>query len=150
MRSLHTLTPHLVVCGADAAAKWYVDVLGAREHGHRLTAPGGRFMHIELRLGDCEIAIADEFPEWGVVSPLGVGGTASVLELKLDNVRPAWDRAVAAGATVKQPLGEVFWGDLQGQLTDPFGHRWNLSQHLRDVPPLDQQEALDALFASTA
>jgi uncharacterized glyoxalase superfamily protein PhnB len=35
--------------------------------------------------------------------------------------------------TVRQPLGEMFWGDLHGQLDDPFGHRWNVSQHLRDV-----------------
>jgi PhnB protein len=65
-------------------------------------------------------------------------------------VHPAWDRAVAAGATVNQSLGEVFWGDLHGQLTDPFGHRWNLSQHLRDVSPADQQAALNAMFAPPA
>jgi uncharacterized glyoxalase superfamily protein PhnB len=38
-----------------------------------------------------------------------------------------------AGAEVRQPLQEMFWGDLQGQLADPFGHRWNVAQHVRDV-----------------
>lgn len=28
----------------------------------------------------------------------------------------------------------MFWGDLHGQLEDPYGHHWNISQHLRDVP----------------
>ena len=90
--------------------------------------------------------IADEFPDWGILSPLAIGGTATVLELKFSDVRPIWDRALAHGAAVKQPLDEMFWGDLHGQLTDPFGHRWNLSQHLRDVPADEQQKAVSAMF----
>ncbi len=31
------------------------------------------------------------------------------------------DNAVAAGATVKMPLENQFWGDRYGQLEDPFG-----------------------------
>jgi len=43
-------------------------------------------------------------------------------------------QAIAAGAEVRQPLQDTFWGDRHGQLTDPFGHRWNATQHLHDVP----------------
>jgi hypothetical protein len=56
-------------------------------------------------------------------------------------------QAVAAGATVRQPLAEAFWGDLHGQLEDPFGHRWNLSQHLRDVPHHEVVAAAARAFA---
>jgi PhnB protein len=60
--------------------------------------------------------------------------TPVVLALDVPDAEAVFTRAVAAGATVRQPLQEVFWGDLHGQLDDPFGHRWNVSQHLRDVP----------------
>jgi PhnB protein len=35
---------------------------------------------------------------------------------------------------VLHELADQFWGERHGQLTDPFGHRWNLAQRLRDVP----------------
>jgi uncharacterized glyoxalase superfamily protein PhnB len=43
-------------------------------------------------------------------------------------------QAVTAGAQIRQPLANMFWGDRRGQLEDPFGHRWNIAQHLHDVP----------------
>jgi len=57
-----------------------------------------------------------------------------VLALEVPDAEAVFTQALAAGATVRQPLQEAFWGDLHGQLDDPFGHRWNVSQHLRDVP----------------
>ena len=54
--------------------------------------------------------------------------------LDADDADAAFARAVAAGAEVRQPVQDMFWGDRHGQLEDPFGHRWNLAQHLRDVP----------------
>jgi hypothetical protein len=44
----HTITVHFVVRGADRAANWYVQALGAEERG-RVPVPDGRFMQIELR-----------------------------------------------------------------------------------------------------
>lgn len=56
-----------------------------------------------------------------------------------------WEQAIAAGATVHHELADQFWGDRQGQLTDPFGHRWNIAQHIRDVP--DEEIAASAAKA---
>ena len=55
-------------------------------------------------------------------------------------------QAVAAGAQVRQPLQDMFWGDRHGQLDDPFGHRWNVAQHLRDVPHEEVVAAAAQLF----
>ncbi len=128
-----TVTPHLVVRGAAAASEWYQRALGAKERG-RVPVPGGRFMQIELRFGDSTVMIADEFPGLGVVSPLSLGGTVGALAIHTDDVDALWQRAVEAGAVVSRPLQEVFWGDRHGEVFDPFGHRWALAQHLRDVP----------------
>jgi PhnB protein len=142
---MHTITPHLVVRGAARAAAWYVEALGAEERS-RIEVPGGKLMQVELRFGDATVMLADEFEELGVLSPLSIGGTATVLHLSTDDVDALWQRAVDAGAEVRQPLSDAFWGERYGQITDPFGHRWGLAQRVRDVPEEEIAAAARALF----
>jgi PhnB protein len=139
------ITPHIVVRGAARAAEWYAEALGAEERS-RIPLPDGRLMSVELWFGDAPVMVADEFPEMGVVSPLTVGGTSTVLNLSTDDVEALWARALAAGAEVLHPLADAFWGDRHGQITDPFGHRWGLAQHVRDVPPEEVARAAAAAF----
>lgn len=129
-----TLTPHLVVRDVERAAAWYATALDARERG-RIPLPGGKVLTIELAFGDSTVMIADEFPEQGIVSPLTLGGTYGALQITTADVDTLWQRALDAGATVFHPLQDTFWGERHGQVVDPFGHRWGLAQHLRDVPP---------------
>lgn len=128
-----SITAHIVVRGAEAAAAFYREAFGATETS-RIPTPDGRLMSVELRVGTSALHLADEFPEMGVLAPPSIGGTAVVLQLDVDDAETAFARAVAAGAEVRSPLADTFWGARHGQLTDPFGHRWNVSQHLRDVP----------------
>ena len=130
---MSTLTTHLVTRDPAAAAAWYTTVLGAVE-ASRITLPSGQVLTIELRFGDSTLAIADEFPDMGVVSPLTLGGTYGALHLAVDDAQTTWQRALAAGATEFEPLHDAFWGDRTGQFIDPFGHRWAVDQHLQDVP----------------
>ena len=127
------ITPHIVVQGAERAAAFYTEAFGAEEID-RIPTPDGRLMSVQLRIGDGVFHVADEFPEMGVLAPPSVGGTSVVLALDVADAEAAFAQAVTAGAQVRQPLGDMFWGDRHGQLDDPFGHRWNVSQHLRDVP----------------
>jgi PhnB protein len=128
-----TLTSHIVTREPNAAASWYIAVLGAKET-NRLTLPSGQELTIELRFGDSVLAIADEFPGMGVISPLTLGGTYGALHLAVDDAGEVWRRALVAGATEFESLHDAFWGDRTGQFIDPFGHRWAIDQHLRDVP----------------
>lgn len=127
------ITPHIVVRDAERAVAFYREAFAAEELS-RIPTPDARLMSVQLRIGDGLLHLADEFPELGVLAPPSIGGTPVVLALDVPDAAAVFTRAVAAGATVRQPLQEVFWGDLHGQLDDPFGHRWNVSQHLRDVP----------------
>jgi PhnB protein len=127
------ITPHIVVRDAARAAAWYAQALGAEERS-RIPLPGGKLMSVELAFGDSTVMVADEFPEAGVLSPLSVGGTSVVLNISTDDVDTLWQRALDAGAEVLHPLADAFWGERHGQITDPFGHRWGLAQHIRDVP----------------
>jgi PhnB protein len=127
------ITPHIVVQGAERAAAFYLEAFGAEELT-RIPTPDGRLMSVQLGIGDSRLHLADEFPEWGVVAPPSIGGTAVVLSLDVDDAEAVFAQAVVAGAEIRVPLLEMFWGDLHGQLEDPFGHRWNVAQHVRDVP----------------
>ena len=138
-------TAHIVVQGADAAATFYRDAFGAEEV-LRIPIPDGRLMSVQMRLENAVLHIADEFPELNVLAPPSIGGTPVVLALEVVDADAAYDRAVAAGATVRQPVQDMFWGDRHGQLEDPFGHRWNISQHVRDVPTDEIVAAAAQLF----
>ena len=131
--SMSTLTMHLVTRVPDAAATSYCSVLGSIE-ARRITVPSGQVMTIELRFGDSELHIADEFPDMGLFSPLTLGGTYGALHLAVDDVDSTWAKALGAGATEHEELHDAFWGDRTGQFIDPFGHHWAVDQHLRDVP----------------
>jgi PhnB protein len=144
---MHTITPHIVVRGAAGAAEWYAEALGAEERS-RIPVPGGKLMSIEIWLGDSAVMVADEFAEMGILSPQRVGGTSTVLNLYVEDVDALWERAVGAGAEVLHPLGDTFWGDRHGQITDPFGHRWRLAQHVRDVPPEEIVRAAAEAFGA--
>jgi PhnB protein len=141
-----SITPHIVVQGAAKAVAFYRDAFGAHELD-RLDTPDGRVMSSQIRIGDGLVHVADEFPEWGVLAPPSIGGTPVVLALDVADADAAFALAIAAGAEVRQPLADMFWGARHGQLTDPCGHRWNISQHLRDVPHNEQVAAVAALFA---
>ncbi|MGQ4486979.1 VOC family protein [Streptomyces sp. SAS_281] len=147
--SFHSLTLHLTVRGADEASAWYRQAFGAEELT-RLEVPGGRLIHVQVRVGPVTLMLADEFPEMDSYGPQHFGGTYGALCLHVDDVDDAWQRAVGAGATVIRPLGDAFWGEREGQLLDPFGHRWALTQRLRDVPLAELQELTTEAFAGLA
>ena len=144
-----TITPHIVVSDAAEASRWYAEALGAEERS-RVPLPGGKVMTVELWFGDSVVMVGSEFPEMGIVSPLTVGGTATVLQLQTDDVDSLWRRAVEAGADVRHPLGDMFWGDRHGQIADPFGHHWNLAQHVRDVAPEEIARGAAEAFGGAA
>jgi PhnB protein len=143
---MHTITPHIVVRDPVAAAGWYADAFEAVER-NRVPLPGGGVLYLELRLGDSSIMVADELPDFGIVSPLTIGDSAVVLHLFTDDADAVWQRAVDAGAEVLHPLEDQFWGDRQGQLRDPFGHKWNVATHRRDVSAEEIAAAAAAAFA---
>ena len=142
----HTLTPILTVRGAAAAIDFYRRAFGAEEV-FRSPGPDGRIMHAQLRIGNSVFMLHDEFPEMGGKGPAALGGTPVGLWIYTDEVDAAWKRAVDAGATVKMPLSNQFWGDRFGMVEDPFGHQWSLAQHIEDVPREEMPKRAQAAMA---
>jgi PhnB protein len=141
------LEPHIVVTDADAAAAWYTRAFGAEERS-RVPLPGGRVMTIELAIGDSTLHVASEFADAGILSPLTIGGTATVLQIQTDDAAALWARALGAGAEVRHELADQFWGERHGQVVDPFGHRWNIAQRVRDVTPEELESGAAKAFGS--
>ena len=140
---MHTVTPHLVCAGAGAAIDFYKKAFGATETA-RIPGPGGKLIHASIRIGDSTVMLVDEMPEWGSLGPKALKGSPVVIHLYVDDVDAFTARAVAAGAKVTMPVADMFWGDRYGQLEDPFGHRWSVATHVRDVSPADMQQAMQS------
>jgi PhnB protein len=140
----HTITPYLTVRDAARAIEFYKAAFGATERGVA-KGPDGKVMHAELKIGDSIIMLADEFPDFGSLSPQSIGGSASGLHIYLDGVDAAFDRAVKAGAVVEMPVSDQFWGDRYGKLKDPFGHKWSIGTHIKDVSMDEMKQAMDQM-----
>lgn len=131
---MHSLTPHLVCAGAADAIEFYKKAFGAKEGG-RLAGPDGRLMHAHLTIGDSSLMLVDEMPEWKCLGPKALGGSPVTIHLYVEDVDAVVAQAVAAGAQLTMPVADMFWGDRYGQVVDPFGHKWSIATHVRDMSP---------------
>ncbi|OJA70935.1 glyoxalase [Burkholderia ubonensis] len=138
---MRTLTPHLICAGAADAIEFYRQAFNAVERV-RLPAPNGKLMHACLTIGDSTLMLVDEMPEHGALGPKALKGTPVCLHLFVPDVDAAIAQAVAAGAKVTMSAADMFWGDRYGQVEDPFGHRWSLATHQRDLTPEQIRDAM--------
>jgi uncharacterized glyoxalase superfamily protein PhnB len=145
---MRSVTPHLVCDGAAAAIDFYKAAFGATEGG-RMPGPDGRLMHAQITIGDSAVMLVDENPKFGMLGPKSLKGTPVTIHLYVPDVDAFVARAVAAGAKVVMPLADMFWGDRYGLLEDPFGHRWSVATHIKDLSPAEWAQAMkDAIAAA--
>jgi len=145
-KGYHTITPFMTVRDAARAIEFYKQAFGATEKGV-MKGPEGKIMHAELVIGDSIIMLADEFPEFGSLSPQSTGGSGTGLHIYIEDVDSAFDRAVKAGATVEMPVADMFWGDRYGKLRDPFGHKWSIGTHKADLSMEEMKKGMDEAMA---
>jgi PhnB protein len=144
----NTVMPYLRIRGAAAAVEFYKKAFGAKKR--MVLTMGDRIGHAEVEIGGCVIMLSDEFPEMGIVGPKALNGTTISLNLYVPDVDKAMTKAVAAGATVKRPATDEFYGDRAGQVEDPFGHVWMLHTPFETVTPREMQKRLDKMMAAQA
>ncbi|MGA3001445.1 MAG: VOC family protein [Acetobacteraceae bacterium] len=141
---MHSVTPHLICAGAADAIDFYKKAFNAIELS-RLPGQSGKLLHGSIRIGDSTVMLSDEFPEMGGLGPKSLKGSPVTIHLYVEDVDAFAARAIAAGAKVTMPVADMFWGDRYGQFEDPFGHRWSIATHVRDVQPEDMQKAMSAM-----
>lgn len=149
-KGMHTVTPHIVVRNAANAIEFYKQAFGAKEL-HRMYMPDGKtIMHAAIRIGDSVIMMADEFPDMGTRSPQAIGGTPVSFYIYVRDVDRFFDRAVKAGATVRMPVMDAFWGDRNGVLEDPYGHSWSIATRKKNLSPKQMKQAQEEWLATAS
>jgi uncharacterized glyoxalase superfamily protein PhnB len=64
-----------------------------------------------------------------------IGGSPVSFYLYVEKVDAAFQKAIAAGGKEIMPVTDMFWGDRMGSFEDPFGLRWTLASHVKDMTP---------------
>ncbi len=126
---MSTVTPHLWFNGnCREAIDFYATALAATWQNEPIPAPDGSGVwHVMMQIGDSNIMAADALQ---VTAESGPGGTTTVgFWLYVADCDAWFDRAVAAGCAVIDPVADMFWGDRVGKVQDPYGHVWAFATH---------------------
>ena len=149
-KMFRTVTPHLTIEGASNAIKFYKKAFGAKELSRMKTPDGKHLMHAMIKIGNSVVMLNDAFPEWGSKGLQALGGSAVAVHLYVEDADKVFKKALKAGATVAMPIADMFWGDRYGLLVDPFGHRWAVATHKKDMSPAQMAKAAKAAMAQHA
>jgi len=141
----HSVTANLAVDGGPEAIDFYRRAFDA-EVVRRLDA-GGKVLYAELRIGDAIVTVNDEMPEYDSKAPDPGGPVPVSLTIYCENADARYAQAVAAGATAVREPADEFFGDRVGTLRDPFGHKWAIATHLRDMTSEELEQAMREAYA---
>lgn len=143
----HTITPMFMFKDARKAIEFYKRAFGAEER-FAMPGPDGKgVMHAEVRIGNSIFMMGEENPQQPCKSAETIGGSPVSFYIYLENVDEAFRIAIEAGAEVRMPVQDMFWGDRVGTVQDPFGYSWSLATHVKDLAPEEIQQGAQAAFA---
>lgn len=120
-----TIAPLLSVRRGAQAIEFYKAAFGAAEL-FRVDAPDGAVV-ARLGVGGADFWVADESPQHANFSPETLSGGTVRMVMTVENPDAAFDRAVAAGATVVTPMANQYGWRL-GRIVDPYGHHWEIGK----------------------
>ena len=142
-----TITPSMTVKDAPKVIEFYKKAFDAKEH-MRMPGPDGKIMHAEIQIGNAIIMMNDEV--MGSRSAQSLGGSPISFYIYVEDAAAAFKKAIAAGAKEQFPLTDMFWGDKMGTVEDPFGYKWTIAQHVRDVTPEDMKKGQEQFMKQMA
>ncbi len=147
---LRSVTAHLVVKNALDSIEFYKKAFAAEVVAHAPGPTPRSTMHAAIKIGDGVVFLADEMPMSTGKAPKSLGGTTTSIMLYVPDVDTTFNTAVAAGAKVSMPVGDQFWGDRYGQITDPDGHLWEIGTHKEDLTADEMQQRARAFMEHMA
>lgn len=126
------VTPHLTIGGGRAveAIEFYTRAFGAEEVTRHPADDGKRLLHAHLNVNGGSVMLNDDFPE--MMGGPALPPASVTLHLEVDDADVWWNRALAAGAAVRFPIDNQFWGARYGQVVDPYGHVWSIGGPIRE------------------
>lgn len=136
----HSIQPYLMIDGAAAAIEFYKKAFGATGR-LCMKQPDGRVGHAEIEIGDSCIMMADENEQLQAFGPAHYGGSCVSLLIYTENCDPMYRRAIAAGAKSEREPADQFYGDRMAGVLDPFGYKWFIATHIKDVSKEELEKA---------
>jgi PhnB protein len=140
------LSSYITIKNCSDAIDFYKKAFDAKEL-NRLMLPNGLIGHAEIEIEGSLLMMADENLEWGTKSPQTIGGNPMTFGLYVKDVDAAFQKAVAAGATVAMPVEDMFYGDRVGQIMDPYGYKWMIATHKEDMSNEEMQKRFDKMLS---
>ncbi|MGB7190802.1 MAG: VOC family protein [Acidobacteriaceae bacterium] len=134
----HSIQPYLIVNNGAAALDFYAKAFGGKERFRM--EKDGRIGHAEIEIGDSCVMLADEQPEMGFRSPGHHSGSPVSLVLYVPDCDAVYNQALAAGAKSEREPADQFYGDRMATVLDPFGYKWHIATHIKDVSPEEMQQ----------
>ncbi|MFG3593845.1 VOC family protein [Bradyrhizobium sp. RDI18] len=128
-KGFHTVTPYLVVDGAEKVIRFMKEAFGAEPVFEPMMRPDGKVMHAEFKIGDSIVMISD--------SSERAQATSTMLYLYVPNVDAVYQKALKAGATSLMEPADQFYGDRSGSVKDAAGNSWHIGTHIEDVSPTE-------------
>jgi PhnB protein len=119
----------LSVRNGKRAITFYKAAFGAAEL-YRVESESGEVV-AQLSVEGAEFWLADESPEHFNFSPESLGGGSVRIVLIVEDPDAAFERAVAAGATMVWPVDNRYSWRI-GRIVDPFGHHWEIGKPLSE------------------
>ncbi len=123
-----TLMPYLMVKNVSQAMDFYQTAFGFERAGEPLVEDGV-VLHGEMVFEDARIMLGIE-GSWGseAKSPASSGHDQGMgLYLYCPDVDAHFEQAQEAGATIMQPVSDMFWGDRIYTALDLDGYRWSFA-----------------------
>jgi PhnB protein len=143
----HSVTPMFVFKDARKAIEFYKRAFGAQEQFAMPGLDGKGVMHAELRIGNSIIMMGDENPEHLCKSAEAIGGSPVSFYIYVESVDEAFKMALEAGAEVRMPVEDMFWGNRAGTVQDPFCYIWTVATHIKDLTMQEIEQGAQAAFA---
>lgn len=143
----NTVMPSLTVDNATKAIEFYQQVFDAKLI--YLLEFNGKVTHAELLIGNSVIMLADEFPKWGTKSAKTIGDTPIVLYTYVNDVDKVYQTALGLGSKGEYAPSDMFYGDRVAEFRDPFGFKWSVARHVKDVPDEVILKEQDKMFSQS-
>jgi PhnB protein len=121
----HTVTPYLLVQGAEKLIDFMKNAFDAKET-ERYSMPDGSIGHAEVIIGDSVIMVADA--QGDEYKPMAAG-----IHLYVEDCDLTYKRAIGAGATSVREPQDQFYGDRSAGVIDQFGNKWWFATHKEDL-----------------
>lgn len=139
----------LTVTDMKAAVEFYRKAFGFTNRGI-MNGPDGKPMHAELRLRDTTLMLGPEILKSGARSAKTIGASPVTLYLTVEKVDQVVAKAVKLGATLKGPVGDMFWGDRTGTIVDPEGYDWMIATHKAEPTPKEMNKKMKEMMSQAA